>query len=197
MAARRLVCIESELLQCERELCGLLGDARGVLQSMDTLPDADEPSVEHEVGADVMIPEWNQIVSFFEQLPSFVDADTMLDASEKQCFKILNLRGSISTNPLVWSRKSLTLRYGSDAYVLSLRSDGISGRPYNLNMHGSLTQRNGGRDHWRWLTSIQDVCGDYSGDISVLHVVKQILIASGLWRSDSSLEKRLVARFPV
>jgi hypothetical protein len=29
MSTRRIACIESELRQCERELCGFLGDARG------------------------------------------------------------------------------------------------------------------------------------------------------------------------
>jgi hypothetical protein len=193
MAARRLVCIESELRQCERELRGLLGDARGVLQSgeVDALPGGDAPNDEVDAGAPSL--DWSTVISFFQKLPSFVEKDTLLDESQKSDFAASNFKSSVDTNLFWKSRASLKLKYdNSHAYCLLLRQGGILCMPYNLDMYGNCTPRNGVKDTWRKLTSRADDCKEYSGPISLARVVENVLTGCKIYRNPLVLATHLV-----
>jgi hypothetical protein len=187
MSTRRIVCIESELRQCERELRGLLGDARGVLQSgeVDALPGGDAPSDEVDAGAPSL--DWSTVVSFFRQLPSFVEMDTkLLDDSQKSGFAKSNYEVRVDTNILWKRRASLKLRYGywHDAYCLRLRQGCILCMPYSIDMYGSYTPREDKKYTWRKLTSLVDYCKQDSGPISLARIVEDVLKGCNIIRTD-------------
>ncbi len=185
MAARRLACIESELRQCERELCGLLGDARGVLQSgeVDAPPGGDAPSDEVDAGAPSL--DWSTVISFFRQLPSFVENDTMLDKKQKSGFARSNYEFSVDTNILWKRRASLKLKFGYvRAYSLLLRHGGILCMPLFLDLYGNYSPDETKKVAWRKLTSLAEYCNPDSGPISLVWIVWAVLNGCKIIRND-------------
>ena len=203
MNTRRVACIESELMRCERELRGLLVDVRGqcVLQGDADAKDQLPAGVKHpplDVSADgggEMIGKWSQIVSFFQNLRSLVEADEALNETQKMNLVTYRFRVRFSISHRFGDCKYMILTYGSGAYYLLLRDSGITCRLLNCNYSGELVRRYEDRDEWRTLTSIAGECDAFSGPLSVKHIVKDVLVGCDLYAVSSQLAARLVQNF--
>jgi hypothetical protein len=131
MAARRLVCIESELLQCERELRGLLGDARGVLQSGESGGESDKIT-------------WDRLKWFFGGFATYV-VDGFPDISEEDKNNIRgNIRGRcieviIGTRLPFFLSEVITVKYHGGAYIFQRNKTRIEVRDYKASMSGLLS----------------------------------------------------------
>jgi hypothetical protein len=201
MNIRRVACIESELMRCERELRGLLVDARGscVLQgdadAEDQLPAGVvlPPTDVSADGGGEMIGKWLKLVSFFEKLPSLVEADEELDETQKRSLATFNFSIRVSTSRVFGGCAYMRLTYGSGAYYLLLLPSGITCRRFNWS--GYLSRTFDRRDRWRTLTSIVKQCEYFSGPVSVKHIVEDVLVKCYLHQIAHELAARLVQKF--
>ena len=197
-----MACIESELTRCERELRGLLVDARGscVLQgdadAEDQLPvGSNRPPFDiSKDGGSEMIGKWSQLVSFFQNLPSLVEADEALNENQKKSLTKFWFDVRVSISTMFSNCPYMRLKYGSNAYYFLLRPSGITCRRFNWSVLGYLVRRYEESEKWRTLTSISGECGDYSGPVSVKHIVKDVLDGCYLHVISSDLAARLVEK---
>lgn len=202
MNIRRVACIESELMRCERELRGLLVDTRRLCVSQgdaeDSLPNGveDPPSDVPGHERSDMRDKWSQIVSFFQNLPSFVEADNELQESQRESLKTFRFSVREHISVKFGNCAYLRLTYGSGAYYLLLLPNGITCRRFKWNnVCENLAKTYEPRDKWRTLTSIPGECDDFSGPLSVQHIVKDVLDGCYLHVISSDLAARLVQKF--